>query len=695
MAARQRTAERNDKKLVRLFARETKRHGDFAMVMPKATAGLKQIKEGFEPRNLRDGWARDAYVFADEIGEVGFVMNLQANTGAQCALQPQKYDVETREWQETDDERVLRVHAAFVGPQGGSAELLRRGFLHLGIAGETTLIGQPVNEVDLSYGLHWEFLSSEELVLQRGGKAVRKFDGNTGEPLGDEVYLARIYRSHPMFSALADSPMRRVLSICQEILNLTQMVSAIVRSRLAAGILYVPEEITFATDSDPNDPDADLDEGDLRDMVEEFLKQLAEHLRAPVEDRSSAAALVPLLMRGPAELYDKIGLIEVARGLDTYAQELRREALARLAAGLDIDPALIEGAASLNHWTLYQVDANFVTKQVRPTGDLLARALTEVYLRTMLETFEEMDAAEARLYRWIFDPAAIMARTDEAASSRILYDMNVLSDDALLRANGFADADRVAPEELNVRLAMQMLLRDPVNMGPVVSKTLGLESWDWSALPSAGGGGFGGTPGAPGAPAGPGSLTAPPPRKGLPPLNAQPPGQPNPSQQFPDQQTGMQEPPNPGFSLLVDRLAVAADAAVERALEKASARFVTKARRVEGLKQRVEHVKGTAILAAVAPSDLLAVDCPPALLLEGAWASFGENARRWVRTYALNHGLDQPQAEDVAATAMSKLCEGLQELVTLNMHERLPVTGNGTRVNSALISNALRAAGVW
>ena len=683
-----------ESKLVRLFARETKRHGDFAMVMPKSTAGLKQIKEGFEPRNLRDGWARDAYVFADEIGEVGFVMNLQANTGAQCALQPQMYDVETRQWLETDDERVLRVQAAFVGPQGGTAELLRRGFLHLGIAGETLLLGTPVDAVDASYGLHWEFLSSEELVLQRGGKAVRKYDGNSGEALGDEVYMARIFRSHPMFSALADSPMRRVLGICQEIINLTQMVSGIVRSRLAAGILYVPEEITFATDADPDDPDSDLDEGDLRDMVEVFLKQLAEHLRAPVEDRASAAALVPLLMRGPAELFDKIGLIEVARGLDTYAQDLRKEALARLAAGLDIDPALVEGAASLNHWTLYQVDANFVTKQVRPTGDLMARALTEVYLRTMLETFEEMDPSESRLFRWIFDPAAIMARTDEAASSRILYDMNVLSEDALLRANGFADADAVEDDELNQRLAMQMLLRDPVNMGPVVSKVLGLEGWDWSALPAQGAAGGFGTPGAPGAPAGPGSLTAPPPRKGLPPLNSQPQGQPNPGQQFPDQQTGMQEPPNPGFALLVDRLAVGADAAVERALEKASNRFVTKARRVEGLKQKVAHVQGAAVMTAVAPSDLLSVDCPPAMLLEGAWDTFGQNARRWVRTYSLNNGANQLAADDTAALASSKLCESLQELVTLNMHERLPVTGNGTTVNSTLISNALRAAGV-
>jgi hypothetical protein len=655
---------------------------------------LKQIKEGFEPRNLRDGWARDAYVFADEIGEVGFVMNLQANTGAQCALQPQMYDVETRQWIETDDERVLRVQAAFVGPQGGTAELLRRGFLHLGIAGETLLLGSPVDAVDMSYGLHWEFLSSEELVLQRNGKAVRKFDGNTGDPLGDEVYMARIFRSHPMFSALADSPMRRVLAICQEIINLTQMVSGIVRSRLAAGILYVPEEITFATDSDPDDPGADIDEADLRDQVETFLKQLAEHLRAPVEDRASAAALVPLLMRGPAELFDKIGLIEVARGLDTYAQDLRREALARLAAGLDIDPAVIAGAASLNHWTLYQVDANFVTKQVRPTGDLMARALTEVYLRTMLETFEDMDPSESRLFRWIFDPAAIMARTDEAASSRILWDMKVLSDDALLSANGFADADKPEVEELNRRLAIDMLLRDPVNMGPVVSKTLGLDNWDWSALPAQGAGGSPfGTPGAPGQPPGPGSLGAPPPRKGLPPLNAQP-GQANPGQQFPDAQTGMQEPQTPGFSLLVDRLAVGADAAVERALEKAASRFVTKARRVDGLKQRIDHVKGSAVLASVGPSDLLSVDCPPAMLLEAAWDTFGQNSRRWVRSYLVNNGMNQLAADDTAALASSKLCEGLQELVTLNMHERLPVTGNGTTVNSTLISNALRAAGV-
>jgi hypothetical protein len=685
---------------MRLFARETKRHGDFAMSMPKSNAGLKKLKEGFEPRNLRDGWARDAYVFADEIGEVGFVMNLQANTGAQCRLQPQAFDLETREWKETNDERVLRVSAAFVGPQGGTAELIRRGFLHLGIAGETLLVGAPVDEVDLSYGLHWEFLSSEELVLQRGGKAVRKFDGNTGEPLGDEVYLSRIYRSHPMFSALADSPMRRVLSICQEILNLTQMVSAIVRSRLSAGILYVPEEITFATDSDPDDPNGEaLDEDDLRDMVEVFLKQLAEHLRAPVEDRASAAALVPLLMRGPAEMFDKVGLIEIARGLDTYAQDLRKEALTRLAAGLDVDPAIVQGAASLNHWTMYQVDANFVTKQVRPTGDLLARALTEVYLRTMLEVFEGMQPEETRLYRWIFDPAAIMARTDEAASSRILYDMNVLSDDALLRANGFADADRVDPEELNTRLAIQMLQRDPVNMGPVVADVLGLTNWKWDALPTQGAaGGFGGAPAGPlmpGAPAPNGQA----PRKGLPPLGSIPPPTssptaPSPTKTFPDQQTGMQEPPNPGFSLLVDRIAAAADMALERALEKAASRFVTKARRVDGLKQRVENVKGVAVLTAVGPSDLVSVDCPPQMLLAEAWDTFGLNVRRWIRSYCQQWGLDSLAADDTAAFASSKLCEMMQELVVSNMHERMPVTGNGTRVHSILISQALHDAGV-
>jgi hypothetical protein len=82
------------------------------------------------------------------------------------------------------------------------------------------------------------------------------------------------------------------------------------------------------------------------------------------------------------------------------------------------------------------------------------------------------------------------------------------------------------------------------------------------------------------------------------------------------------------------------------------------------------------------------------MLLEAAWDTFGQNSRRWVRSYLVNNGMNQLAADDTAALASSKLCEGLQELVTLNMHERLPVTGNGTTVNSTLISNALRAAGV-
>lgn len=685
---------------VRLFAQPEKRHGNFAMVMPKGAQNLKQVKDGIAPSNIRDNWQRDAYVYADEIGEVGFVMNLQANTGAQCALVPQEFDLELKEWLVTEDERALRVHSAFVGPQGGTPELVRRAFLHLGIAGEALLLGTPSEEIDAEYALHWEFLSPEELVTPRGGDTVRKVDGGGGIKVGEDAYVARVFRSHPLYSALADSPLRRVLSICRDVIRLSQMMSAQVDSRLAAGIFYVPEEITFATDSDPNlDGVANTgDEADELSTVEQFLLQLSEHLKAPVEDRTSSSALVPLLMRGPAELFGSMGLIDVARELDKYAQELRREALGRLAAGLDIDPAIMEGKGSLNHWTAFQVDAEFVTKQVRPTGDLLARALTEVYLRQMLMTFEDMTPNDARKFRWVFDPSKIMARTDEAASARVLHTEGVISDEALRGANGFDDSDKPDEEETERRYAEQVFLRNPQMMGPVVAPVLGIEDWAWDELPdpAAGGG-----PGAGGGAAGP---------SGLPPLGSLEQGGPmsqrgssadvegtGPDQEFPDATSAQQEPSNPGFTMLVDRLAVAGDAAIERALERAASRFVSKARRNPELKERVAAYKGattTQVLTAVGSQEMALVDCPADDLLKGAWDLYGMNARRWIRSYLETRGTDALRADDSAAFASSELCESLQTFMEQHLHDTLPMQPNQTRVAENLIVNALRSAGV-
>lgn len=664
------------KKRVRLFGRDAERVGSFAMIQPNrakvgGTGALQQIKDKPKPKNILDGWGTEAYIYADEIGEVGFVMNLAANTGASCLLTVQEFDDELQDWRNTEDEAALRVDKAFIGPHGGKSELIRRAFLHLSIAGESQLVGTPTEELGISTGLFWEFLSSEEVVTDRAGNTTRKRDGGPSEKLSDEHYIARVWRSSPRFSDLADSPMRRVLGICSEILTLTQMVSAIAKSRLAAGILYVPDEITFAGAEEGEDG-----EGETEDEIDLFITELANHLRAPVEDRTSAASLVPLILRGPAEFFDKIGLIEVARNLDTWAQELRKEALARLAAGLDIDPSIVEGKASLNHWIAYNVDADFVTKQIRPTGDLLADFLTYAYLRPMLETFEDQTEDQARRFRYVFDASPIMARTDEAASARVMHELDVLSDEALLRANGFDPSDMPDEEELRKRRAWKLVRTAPVEFAPVLQDLIGMEGIDFSSLKQAAApGGFGGGGG--------GGATA-----------TSPAIQPTARAKIvpPDATSAQMGPPEtrpPEFRLLVERLAVASDAAIDRAVERAGAKLVTKARRSESMRQKVSAVDKVKALTVLDAHELVELGLTPDVLLDGAWIGFEDKARTWIRSYLEENGSKPVFAEDASKYGARELCGSLDEYVTRHLHGQVPLQASGLRVPSELVEKAL------
>jgi hypothetical protein len=670
-----------DMRRKRLFGRPAKRVGDFSMIQPQrakvSSAALRTIDEGAKElkRRVGDEWQPEAYTYAETIGEVGYVTSLTAETVAQA-----EFPVQVRgpdgEWTMSGDERVRRVMDAFTGPQGGQRELKRRAALHLSIAGETVLLGTKEEDGLTDAGIFWEFLSTEEVIATRGTNPLRRRDGGPSEPIPQQSYVARCWRSAPRYSDLADSSVKRVLKICNEILTLTDMIDAIARSRLAAGMLAIPEEITFVGDDESEEV---LD--DELGGIDKFVEELFSHLTAPITDRTSAASLVPLVVRGPAEVIDKIKLIDLARNLDTYAQSLRAECLGRLAAGMDVDPAIIEGLGTTNHWSGAQVSADFLQKHIRPLGDLLADFLTHSYMRPMLEIFEEMPVEEAQRYRLVCDVATLTARYDEAVSARVLHEMDVLSNDTLRRSNGFDTSDKPTDQELKERRAWALLRAYP-DLGPALGDLVGLSGVEWPAPAGAG--------------------PTPPPESMLPPgLNGSTPVRSAATREKrlrpTDQQTGAETPrtPVPGFAV-VDRLAVACDTALERALERAGSRVVNKARRDLTLKDRVSAM-GKAngqLLTLVRPTELVQLGLPPDKLFADAWDSLAMRVRCWLRADLVARGRPSLTADEVAALAASELCNRLQEFAVAHLHRPAPMLDSGLHVPEALVIEAMAAAGV-
>lgn len=674
----------------RFFNREPRNIGNFAMVQPhkalaRSPALRSVIDESAEKRTKsRDiGWQIEAYEMAREVGEAGYVMNLTANTVALCDFAPRLRTPEGLT--ETTDDRVVRVMEALVGPRGGFKEIKRRLALHGCIAGEFYLVGTAGYEGTLSLGILWEALSVREIEIDTRGKVTRSKDGGPKDNLGDDTYIARGWIADAEYSDRADSQMHRALTACKEVAIHGQVIDATSKSRIAAGILVMPEEMSFGGD--------DEEEQDEDEMMDALSAELLVHLSAPVEDRTSAASIVPLVLRGPGAFLDKVRLVDLGRKLDVTAIELRDKALARMATMLDIPPEIMTGKSALNHWTAYNVDADFLGKHVAPLGELIADFLTVAYLRPMLETYEGMDPMVAADYELEFDTAPVSARADEAKAALDLHKQNALSDMTLVRSSGFDVGDMPTPDELRARRALELVHKWQTLAPYLLRFVPGFEDVDLSEMELPGKhdpAQIAAQPGAdPNAPEE--GLPAPGPGAGGPGATDDAPGPEG-------SDVPVTEAP---MSLLVERLAVAADSAADRAMEKAGARLLSKGnsavRRTgeTGPDSTLRALLATADKAEafrlLSPEELAATGLSPEALFEGAWDRFQPKARQWVRQWLVSHQAPDLLADDVALLCVTNLCESLTEYLTEHLHSGRPAHPNGLRVPTALIEEAVLA----
>lgn len=693
----------------------------FAMEPPSRTykvssAALRTIGE--EPKASRRRrrvisqsdreWQSEAFDYAEKVGELGALLELQANTVSLCGFPVRRWDEDSAAWAANDpafveeddpgktyDARPGNVMRAFLGPDGGPEELIRRAAYHLFCTGETNLLGTPIDE-----GILWEFLSVEELRLEADGTYRRYASGfgNVAEELkegANDFYTARLHQSSARYSALATSQVKRVLPICQEIVTLTMMVDAVAKSRVSANLLFIPDELTFAPDPEPA-PDEDLDpsvppadESD-RDAVDEdsLIDELFDHMTAPLTDPGSASRIVPIIIRGKAEFGKEIRVISLARELDMWAQELRMEALGRLAQGLDAPPEVMTGKATANHWTAANIDSEFIVKHIQPTGRRIAAFLTTAYLRPMLVAYEGMSEAEAENFMVEFDPSPVIARADEAKSARDLSDW--LSDEALLTANGFTKADLASTETLRQRRLWELVKTQPAVYGKLLPLLKGFEDIDPTEI------GQVGTP-----------LNNEPPQDPNAPTDPNAPSDPNatkvPAGQSGDKTKGDKGPVKAGgdqqpkdkpsgLALMIERIATCADQSLLRARERAVNRAVSTFQSDPIAKARMANMSKSRVLSSLSPAERQRLATQKVRLLDGAWDDFTGYTRSWIADYLMETGASIAEAEATAATAAAVLQERLDKYAEDTMFLTVKRGGNGLNVPHDLVADVVEQA---
>jgi len=371
------------------------------------------------------GWQGDAWRYYDSIGELRFVANWVGNVMSRAKLVVAK-DIDGVLTVQNDGPAVEALDMYFGGMQGQS-QMLQQSGVHLTIAGECQHVVR--NETE------WAVLASDKVNTSGKDSITADFGDGKRYTLTSKDMSIRVWTPHPREPYLADSPCRSNLTDLNEIHTLSQHVNAQLESRLAgAGILWIPQEITFPTPKEA-DPSAS--------QVDQFMQMLGEAMTTPIADRSNAAAIVPVVVQAPGDELGNIRHMTFWTELDENVIPMRQAAIHRLALGLDTPPEVLLGMGDSNHWNAWLVDEAAIKSHLEPRLAVIAHALTTAYLRPAL-TDQVTDASD---YYVLADTAEIRLRPNRSREAIELWDRGELSGRAALRETGFNPEDAPNPAE--------------------------------------------------------------------------------------------------------------------------------------------------------------------------------------------------------------------------------------------------------
>ncbi len=403
-------------------------------------------------------WQERALAYYDMIGELHFAAQFYARPLSRLKLGVAYRNPEDGSLEPIVAGPVVDLLERVQDPGGGRSVMLSTYGQLMFIVGECYMLNTVIEE-----GERWEIVSTDELKSEGDGYLRRKLPGMTGEklkaapedefePVDDAAIVYRLWRRHPRYSGWPDAPMRAILDVAEELVMLTLAVRARARSRLAqSGILYVPNELS------PQLPIGVI--GDEDPEVDPFLDDLTTHFITPIEDEGTAAAVVPFVVRGPATIggvpaKDAFFHLSTHELEETYPEAaLRKEAIERIALGLDMPPEALLGMTDANHWTAWQVEDSIWQTHLAPIAQQFCDDLTSTYLRPACEAEGLPDFEEVVV---TYDAAEILTNPDKGKDADSLYDRRAIGKKALRDAKGFEDNDAPDEEELEEMLAVAL-----------------------------------------------------------------------------------------------------------------------------------------------------------------------------------------------------------------------------------------------
>jgi hypothetical protein len=384
-------------------------------------------------------WQQRALRVVDLVPELDYVSRFYAKMLSPLRLYPAKIKSDGQP-QEIKTGLPIDVLSRIRDPGGGQSQFLASYGRLMLITGEGNLFGYNLDTDDE----RWIFIWNDELKVEKNKSGeVSKYiwtpisTSNPQEFTTEQASAYKFWTPHPRRSGESTSPMRAIVEgdIAEELIALTRSVRATAVSRATQGILIIPQEITPPPEGDDENPEENS-----------WLVGIAEHLEAQIENAGSAAAAAPYIMDPPFEYAEGIRIVDIHKTEHDYLEkELRKEAVERIARGIDFPAEALLGIGQTNHWAALQILMDMWRSHGAPMARQLCSDLTSAYFQPALRE-EGFTAWEETVVA--FDASEVTVKPDRSDDAKAALRMNAIGPSGFRKMLGIPDEFAPTPEEL-------------------------------------------------------------------------------------------------------------------------------------------------------------------------------------------------------------------------------------------------------
>lgn len=423
-------------------------------------------------------WQHEAWRHYDICGEMRFVVNWIGNAVSRCRMYAAEVGKDGVVGDEVTDERVRTIAETMFGTPASKAQAQRLLGINMMVAGDVYIIAEGYQNASED---KWYVCSSQEITRRGEEIVVRRSITHGGgqytlNPQKD--LLIRAWNPHPRRYDAADSTVRAILPVLREMEQLTKRVFAELDSRLAgAGILLLPDSIDF-----PAAP-SDVPGSSTPGGIDGFAQLLQRTMATSMQQRDSAAAIVPIVLQVATDALDKIKHLTFDSAISDKITEMREAAVKRMAMSLDIPPEVLTGMGGSNHWSSWQIEESSIKVHIEPLLIQLADALNIGYFQPALKAAGIPDPEKYTLW---FDIAALAVRPNRSDQALQFVEKGLISEKSARENAAFTEDDAPDDTEKVYELVKALVMANPqFATDPAVQKVLGLPAIAPPAAPGA------------------------------------------------------------------------------------------------------------------------------------------------------------------------------------------------------------------